>query len=391
MAIPKPRFGTRLAHATEIDVRTGAVTPGLSPSTTFRRDASYSSEGAIYARDDAPDHRPVERLLADLDGGHDALLFGSGMAAATAVFCTLAVGDHVVVQSEIYFGLRTWLATQATRAGLDLRWVDPTDNEALAAAILPGRTRLLWIETPANPRWTIIDIARCAAVAHAAGALLAVDGTAATPILQRPIQWGADLVIHSATKALNGHGDVVAGLVITASDGAHWQAIRRWRHDAGGILGPFEAWLLLRGLRTLELRVRRATETAAWLADELQFHPQLCAVLYPGLAEFPGHAIAARQMDGFGSMLSIRVRGGADAALQVAARLSLWTRATSLGGFESLVEHRASVEGPGSFATEDLLRLSVGLEEREDLLADLQAALASLIPVLALAATIGSG
>jgi cystathionine gamma-synthase len=240
----------------------------------------------------------------------------------------------------------------------------------------PGRTRLVWLETPANPLWEISDIAAAAEIAHRAGARLVVDSTVATPVLTRPLELGADLVMHAATKYLNGHSDVVAGTLTTRALDEFWGRIRAVRAQQGGILGSFEAWLLLRGMRTLYLRVRQSCRSAQALAERLAEHPQVAQVLYPGLPTFPGHDLAAWQMrGGFGGMLSIRVRGGEAAAVATAARVRLWKRATSLGGVESLIEHRASIEGPTSPVPDDLLRLSVGIEEPADLIADLEAAL----------------
>jgi cystathionine gamma-synthase len=259
---------------------------------------------------------------------------------------------------------------------LQVELVDTTDLGALAAAVRPGRTKLVWLETPANPLWHVTDIAGAAAIAHRAGARLAVDSTAATPVLSRPLALGADLVMHSATKYLNGHSDVVAGTLTTRVKDALWERIRTIRASQGGILGSFEAWLLLRGMRTLFLRVRQSCRSAQALAEHLSGHRQVAEVLYPGLPSFPGHVVAARQMQGgFGGMLSIRVRGGAAGAIDAAARVRLWQRATSLSGVESLIEHRASVEGPSSPVPDDLLRLSVGAEEPADLFADLEEAL----------------
>jgi cystathionine gamma-synthase len=247
---------------------------------------------------------------------------------------------------------------------------------SLGAALRPGSTRLVWVETPANPTWVVTDIAAVCALAHAAGARVAVDSTVATPVLTRPIEHGADLVMHAGTKALNGHSDVVAGALVTARGDAFWERLRYLRGAGGAVLGPVEAWLLLRGMRTLYLRVAAASAAAQGLAERLLPHPGVAAVLYPGLPEDPGHAIAARQMrGGFGSMLSIRVQGGEPAAMAVASRLKVFKRATSLGGVESLVEHRASIEGPGSPAPPDLLRLSVGIEALADLARDLEDAL----------------
>jgi cystathionine gamma-synthase len=360
-----------------IDASTGALIPPLHASTTFERapDNSYP-HGRIYSRADNPTYDLAADMLTALEGGAASLLFSSGMAAATAVFLALAPGDHVIAPKVMYWALRNWLLGFATRWGLVVELVDTSDAAAVAAALRPGTTRLVWAETPANPVWTICDIAALAEAAHRAGALLAVDSTVATPVLTRPVALGADLVVHSATKYLNGHSDVVAGTVTAARADDMWTRIKAVQIQNGGVLGPFEAWLLQRGMRTLFARVRWQSATARLLAERLRAHPAVREVLYPGLPSFPGHAIAARQMSGgFGGMLSIRVKGEADAAIAAAARLRVWHRATSLGGVESLVEHRASVEGPDSPVPDDLLRLSVGLESAEDLFEDMAAAL----------------
>jgi cystathionine gamma-synthase len=300
------------------------------------------------------------------------------MAAATAVFLALRPGDHVVAPQVMYWGLRNWLKSSATEWGLAVDFVDASATDALAAAVKPGRTKLLWIESPANPTWAITDIAAAADIAHGAGACLAIDSTVATPILTQPIELGVDIVMHSATKYLNGHSDVVAGALVTARHDELWERIAAIRASNGAILGSFEAWLLLRGMRTLHLRVERCCRTAQAIAEHFAGHCRISAVLYPGLPNHRGHAVAARQMlGGFGGMVSIRVAGGESAAIATAARVTVWKRATSLGGVESLIEHRASIEGPGSTAPADLLRLSVGIEDPADLIGDLEQALAS--------------
>jgi cystathionine gamma-synthase len=272
--------------------------------------------------------------------------------------------------------LRNWLLTDATNWGLECDFVDTSDTAALQAAIRPGATRLVWLETPANPLWTITDLAAVCSIAHAAGARVAVDSTCATPVLTRPIELGADLVMHAATKYLNGHSDVVAGALATREVDEFWERLKRVRTTLGTILGPLEAYLLIRGMRTLHLRVAQACVSAMELARRLQKHPAVAEVLYPGLPTHPGHAIAARQMrDGFGGMLSIRVREGEPVAIAAAANVHLWKRATSLGGIESLIEHRASIEGAGSPCPTDLLRLSTGIEDVDDLFGDLDRAL----------------
>jgi cystathionine gamma-synthase len=364
-----------------IDESTRAVIPPLHVSTTYLRDPDnqYRS-GRVYARADNPAFDQAEQLLAALEGGQQALLFASGMAAATAVFQALAPGDHVVAPKVMYWALRNWLANFATAWGLKVEFVDMADLAALKAAMQPGRTKLMWIETPANPLWTITDVEAAAQIAHEAGALLAVDSTVGTPVLAQPLRLGADVVMHAATKYLNGHSDVIAGALVTRDAGsAYWQAVRKVRSQLGGTLGSFEAFLLVRGMRTLPLRVRAASAGAMALATRFAGqHPHVAEVLYPGLPGFAGHEIAARQMHGgFGGMLSIRVRAGEAAAIATAAHVKLWKRATSLGGTESLIEHRASVEGAGTPAPADLLRLSVGLEHVDDLIADLEQALAA--------------
>jgi len=361
-----------------VDDTTKAISPPVHASTTFIRDADnqYRS-GRAYARADNPAFDQPEQLISRLEGGAQGALFASGMAAATAVFQSLAPGDHVLAPKVMYWSLRNWLMNFATAWGLQVELIDMTDPPAVRAALKPGQTKLVWIETPANPLWTITDIAATTALAHAAGARVAVDSTVATPVLTRPLELGADLVMHAATKYLNGHSDLIAGVLVTREDDAFWQRVKTVRAQIGGTLGSFESWLLLRGMRTLYLRVRCASASAQRIAEHFARHPHIEAVLYPGLPDAPGHAVAARQMrGGFGGMLSIRVKGGEAAAIATAAHIGLWKRATSLGGTESLVEHRASVEGTGTPAPPDLLRLSVGIEDCSDLIADLEQALA---------------
>lgn len=361
-----------------IEPQTHAIVPPVHVASTFLRDPDNQyRNGFIYGRPDNATARHAEAVIAALEGAPEAFLLGSGMAAATSVFLALEQGAHILAPKVMYWALRHWLLNDATRYGYAVDIVDMTDLAAVERAIKPGRTKLIWIETPGNPLWTITDIAAVAKIAHAAGARLAIDSTAATPLLTRPIEHGADIVMHSATKYLNGHSDVIAGALATADAGDPlWQSIRNVRSRHGAILGPFEAWLLLRGLRTLDVRVRAACESAATLAARFAAHPLISGVLYPGLSAHEGHAIAARQMQGgFGGMLSVRVRAGEQAAIDAAARVKVWKRATSLGGVESLIEHRASVEGAGSPCPTDLLRLSVGLEDADDLYDDLDRAL----------------
>jgi cystathionine gamma-synthase len=360
-----------------IDEKTRAITPPIHVSSTYLRDPDnqYRS-GRVYARADNPAFDQAEAVIARLEHGAQAALFASGMAAATAVFQALSPGDHVLAPKVMYWSLRNWLMNFATHWGLQVELIDMTDPQAVRAAIRPGQTRLVWIETPANPLWTITDIAATAAIAHAAGARLAVDSTVASPVLTRPIEHGADVVMHAGTKYLNGHSDLIAGVLVTRADDADWKRVKTIRAQLGGTLGSFEAWLLLRGMRTLYLRVRCASQSAQRIAEHFARHRLVEAVLYPGLPGASGHEVAARQMTGgFGGMLSIRATGGEAAAIATAANVALWKRATSLGGTESLIEHRASVEGAGTPAPPDLLRLSVGIEDCDDLIADLEQAL----------------
>lgn len=361
-----------------LDPATGAVVPPIAPSTTFARGEDYGliNPGFSYARDQNPTYHCAERMLRRLEGGEDALLFSSGMAAAMTVLQSLSPGDHVVAPSVMYWGLRNWLLGYCRKWGIGLDLFDVADGDALSRAMKPGNTRLVWLESPCNPTWDVLDVRAAADAAHSIDAKLVVDSTVATPVLTRPLALGADLVMHSATKYLNGHGDVVAGALVTKGCDGFWDDIRRLRAEGGALLGSFEAWLLQRGMRTLFLRVRQSSASAAAIAARFENDLRLRAVLYPGLASHPGHALAARQMDGgFGGMLSLRVRGGAPAALAVASRCRVFTAATSLGGVESLVEHRYSIEGPDSPIPQDLLRLSVGIEAADDLIADLDQAL----------------
>ncbi len=360
-----------------VDETTRAISPPIHMSSTFERDPDnqYRS-GRIYARSDNPSFDQPEAVLAALEKGAGAMLFSSGTAAATACFQALKPGDHVVAPKVMYWSLRNWLLTFGRDWGLEVDIVDLTDLAALKKAMKPGKTKLVWVETPGNPLWDITDIAAAAEIAHGAGARLAVDSTVATPVLTQPLALGADIVMHSATKYLNGHSDLVMGALATRADDDHWARLKMIRSQIGGIPGSFESWLLLRGMRTLFPRVKAACANAQAIAEHFAKHPRIEKVLYPGLTDFPGRAIAARQMKGgFGGMLSIRVKGGEAAAIATASRVKVWKRATSLGGTESLVEHRASVEGAGSPCPPDLLRLSAGIEDVSDLIADLEHAL----------------
>jgi cystathionine gamma-synthase len=375
---PKMKPATVAAQALGwIDEQTKALVPPLHPSSTFIRDPDnqYRS-GRNYTRADNPTYDQAEAVLASLENGAAAALFSSGMAAANAVFLSCKPGDHVVVSRVMYWALRAWLLGFASDWGLQVEIVDTTDLAALKAAMRPGKTALVWIETPGNPTLAVSDIAAAAAIAHAAGARLAVDSTVATPVFTRPLELGADIVMHSATKYLNGHSDIVAGALITRVADAWWEKMKLIRIQSGAVLGTFEAWLLLRGMRTLFPRVRACAANAMAVAQHFRGHPLVEDVLYPGLTNFPGHAVAAKQMQGgFGGLMSIRVKGGERGAVATAANVKIWKRATSLGGVESLLEHRASVEGANSPAPPDLLRMSAGIEETSDLIVDFEQAL----------------
>jgi cystathionine gamma-synthase len=381
MSSSRPQWSKRSLTAQamgHVDPITKAVVPPIHVATTYIRDEdnAYSS-GYVYGRPDNATIREAESILAMLEEAEaGALLFSSGMAAATAVFQALNPGDHIVASKVMYWALRSWLMTEAARWGLKVDFVETDDLDALRGAVVPGKTKLVWVETPSNPLWTITDIAAAAEIAHAAGGRLAVDSTTASPIHTRPLALGADIVMHAATKILNGHSDVVAGALAGAKADEFWDRIASIRKMQGAILGPFEAYLLMRGMRTLHLRAAAQARSAMDLAERFSAHPKIARVLYPGLPQHPGHDIAARQMEGgFGYMLSIQLTDGEAAAIRTAAQVRLWKRATSLGGVESLIEHRASIEGPGTPCPPDLLRLSAGIESVDDLFQDLDEAL----------------
>src|SRR5438067_7461888 len=326
MARNTPHPATFAAQALGwIDEGTGAVVLPVHTATTFLRDPDNQyRRGRSYARADNASYDQPEALITALEGGAASLVFASGMGAAAAVFNSLPPGSHVLAPRVMYWALRRWLGAQAENGALAVDFADMSSLAALRAAVKPGQTRLVWIETPANPLWSITDIEGAAEIAHAAGALLAVDSTAATPVLTRPLALGADIVMHSATKYLNGHSDVIAGSLTTARKDDFWQRIVATRSGDGAILGGFEAYLLLRGMRTLYPRVERACRSAQQIAERLAAHPKVLEVLYPGLPSHPGHALAARQMQGgFGGMLSIRVKGGEEAAIAAAARVAI--------------------------------------------------------------------
>ena len=370
------RIETLAVHAGHaVDPTTGAVTPPIHLTTTFGRDADGSlPHGFIYARSDNPTRQELERGLAALEGGAVALAFASGMAATAAVFQSLLPGDHVVAPLDAYYGTAKLLREVMAGWGLESTLVDMTDPDAVAAAVTP-RTRLVWIETPSNPALAVTDIARVAAIARAAGARAVCDNTWATPVLQRPLELGCDLVMHSTTKYLGGHSDLTGGALVAPAESEWTTRLRNLQALGGAVPSAFDCWLLMRGIRTLPWRMHAHEENAAAVAGALAVHNAVAVVHYPGLPTDPGHAVAARQMTGFGGMVSMQVKGGAEAALDVVRRVRLFTRATSLGGPESLIEHRASVEGPESRTPPGLLRLSIGLEHPADLVEDLDQAL----------------
>jgi cystathionine gamma-synthase len=361
------------------DSATGAVTPPIHLTTTFARDLEGAlPHGFIYARTDNPTRRELETSLAALEGGEVAIAFASGMAATAAVLQSLLPGDHVIAPQDAYYGTAKLLREVMAGWGLESTLVDMTDPHAVAEAVRP-ETRLVWIETPSNPALAVTDIARIAAIARAARARCVCDNTWATPLLQRPLALGCDGVMHSTTKYLGGHSDLTGGALILPADDEWAARLRTLQQLAGGVPSAFDCWLLMRGIRSVAWRMRGHCDNAARVASFLASHPAVDVVHYPGLASDPGHAVASRQMAGYGGMVSVEVKGGAEAALGVVRRVKLFTAATSLGGTESLIEHRASVEGPESRTPPGLLRLSIGLEHAEDLVGDLDQALRGAI------------
>lgn len=370
------RFETIAVHAgAEPDPATGAVAPPIHLSTTFEHGpASEDPYGYHYVRDANPTQARLETALAALEQGEAALVWASGMAATGAYLQALPPGSHVVFPDDMYYANRIIARDLFPRWGLTSTAVDGADLAAIEAAMTPA-TRLVWAETPSNPLMKVVDLAKLAELTHARGAELLVDGTFATPALQQPLALGADVVLHSTTKYIGGHSDVQGGALVFKRRGETFHRLAELRSLLGAVASPFNSWLVLRGLRTLAVRVERQSTSAMALASALDGHPRLAAIHYPGLANHRGHAVARRQMRGFGGMLSIQVAGGRAGALAVASRVKLFLNATSLGGVESLIEHRASSEGPDSTTSEDLLRVSVGLEHPQDLIDDLRHAL----------------
>jgi len=357
------------------DPATGAVTPPIHLSTTFERaaDGEYPL-GFSYAREGNPTRGSLEECLAALEGGKEAVAFSSGLAVATALLQGLEPGDHIIAPDDVYFGLRQVIGGVFAKWPLETSYVDMTNLVGVKEAVRPN-TRLVLIETPSNPLLKITDLSAVAQVAREANAISVCDGTFTTPVLQRPLDLGVDMVWQSTTKYIGGHSDMTGGALITRYENYLFERVRKFQMFGGAVPSPFDCWLALRGISTLPWRMRAHCENALVVADFLQQHPAVERVHYPGLPDHPGHEVASRQMSGGGGMLSFQVRGGREAAMRVAARVQLFTRATSLGGPHSLIEHRASIEGPGTRTPQNLLRASIGLENSDDLIDDLEQAL----------------
>lgn len=370
------RFETLAVHAGHgVDPATGAVTEPIHLSTTFERDADGGyARGYLYARNHNPNRDGLEAALAALEGGAKAAAFGSGLAAVSAIFQGLQPGDHVVAPQDIYHGTANVLTQLFAKWQVSASFVDMTDLDGLARAMQPN-TRIVWIETPSNPLLRCVDIAAAAAIARRGGARAIADNTFASPVLQRPLALGCEMVMHATTKYLGGRSDVLGGVVVSGADDEAFARLRTAQLYGGGVPSPFDCWLIMRSLPTLPCRMRAHCGNALEVARFLHEHPKVSAVHYPGLESSAFHALAKRQMSGFGGMLSFEVPGGKDAAMRVAAQVEVFTRATSLGGVESLIEHRASIEGPASKTPPGLLRVSVGLEHADDLIDDLAQAL----------------
>ena len=372
----KYRMETLAVHAGHsVDSATGAVTEPIQLSTTFERDADGGySRGYLYSRNHNPNRNGLEAALSALEGGAGSAAFGSGLAAVTAVFQGLAPGDHVVAPADIYHGTANVLKHLFAKWGVTASFVNMTNLDTVRAAMTPA-TRLVWIETPSNPLLQCVDIAALADIAHQHGARAVADNTFASPMLQQPLALGCDMVMHATTKYLGGRSDVLGGIVVSRLDDEHFAQVRTAQLFGGGVPSPFDCWLVMRSLPTLPARMQSHCANAQKVAEFLQAHQKVSVVHYPGLEGNPFHALAKRQMSGFGGMLSFEVKGGKDAAMALAANVEIFTRATSLGGVESLIEHRASIEGPESKTPQGLLRVSVGLEHADDLIDDLAGAL----------------
>jgi cystathionine gamma-synthase len=361
------------------DPATGAITAPIHLSTTFERaaDGEYPL-GYSYSREGNPNRQALEHCLSALEGGTDALAFSSGLAVLTALVAGLEPGDHIISSSDVYYGLRQVVQGVFRKWPLEITYVDTSEVEAVRSALRPS-TRLIWIETPSNPLLKITDLAAVARIARGANVVSVCDSTFATPVLQRPFDFDIDMVMHSTTKYLGGHSDVIGGVLVTKHQNYLFERARKAQQFGGAVPSPFDCWLTLRGISTLPYRVRAQSEHARRIAGFLAGHARVEAVHYPGLANHPQHALAARQMSDFGGVLSFQVRGSRAEALAVAARTRLFTRATSLGGTHSFIEHRASIEGPATATPQNLLRLAIGLEHPDDLIEDMEQALSEVI------------
>jgi cystathionine gamma-synthase len=369
------KIETLAVHAGHaIDPATGAVSAPIHLSTTFERDVEGTySRGFMYTRNNNPNREALERGVSLLEGGETAVAFGSGTAAAMALFQALGPADHVLAHVDAYYGTSRLLREIFLRWGLEADFIDMSNLEEVKKALRP-QTKLAWAETPSNPLLKIVDLAAVAELVHSTGALCVCDNTWA-PVLQRPFELGADLILHSTTKYFGGHCDVAGGIVLARKESEFFQRVRAIQYSGGAVPSPFDCWLILRGMRTLPWRMRAHSENGIKVAEFLAQHRKVASVHYPGLRSHPGYEIARRQMSMFGGMLSFQVKDGGEAAMSVAAKTKIFTRATSLGGVESLIEHRASIEGPGTTSPENLLRLSIGLENADDLIEDLDQAL----------------
>jgi cystathionine gamma-synthase len=369
------RIETTAVHAGhEIDRTSGAVSAPISLSTTFERDVDGGySRGHMYTRNSNPNREALERGIAALEGGEAAAAFASGMGAAMALFQSLAPGDHILAHVDAYYGMTRLLQDFFVGWGLRADFVDMSDLGAVKKAVRK-ETKLVWAETPSNPLLKIIDLAAIAEIVHTTKALCVCDNTWA-PVIQRPFDLGLDLILHSTTKYFGGHCDVLGGVLVSKKKDPFFERVQKIQYCGGAVPSPFDCWLVLRGMRTLPWRIRAHSENAMKVANFLADHPRVDRVHYPGLPGHPSHDVASRQMSAFGGMLSLEVKGGREAAMAVAAKTKLFIRATSLGGVESLIEHRASIEGPGTQSPEGLLRASIGLEHPDDLIEDLDQAL----------------
>src|SRR5438105_3246295 len=357
-----------------VDPATGAVASPIYLSTTFERDIEGTySRGFMYSRNDNPNRQTLERGVSMLEGGEAAAAFASGTGATMSILQALSPGDHILAHVDAYYGTSRLIREIFVRWGLEADFVDMSDLVAVKKA-LRSNTKLVWAETPSNPLLKIVDLVAVAEVVRETSALLVCDNTWA-PVLQRPFDLGADLILHSTTKYFGGHCDVLGGIVVSKADNEFFERIRSIQYEGGAVPSPFDCWLILRGMRTLPWRMRAHSQNAARLAEFLAAHSKVEHVHYPGLQAHPGHKIAQKQMSMFGGMLSFEVKGGREAAMKVTTSTKIFTRATSLGGVESLIEHRASIEGPGTTSPEGLIRLSIGLENADDLIEDLDQAL----------------